>query len=57
MDTHLKKILKLIPKEINVSLHLFGDGRDLDPKSMLGLMQEFEKFLTKFPNVKISSLA
>ena len=55
--SHLKKILKLIPKDIQVSLHLFGDGRDLAPMSMLALMQEFEKFLTKFPNVKISSLA
>lgn len=57
MDTHLKKILKLIPKEINVSLHLFGDGRDLAPNSMLDLMMDFERFLLKFPNVKISSLA
>ncbi|MCX6825627.1 MAG: 2,3-bisphosphoglycerate-independent phosphoglycerate mutase [candidate division SR1 bacterium] len=56
-DSHLKKILKLIPKEIQVSLHLFGDGRDLPPMSMLALMQEFEKFLKAFPNVKISSLA
>lgn len=56
-DSHLKKILKLIPKDINVSLHLFGDGRDLAPNSMLDLMIDFEKFLTKFPNVKISSLA
>ena len=57
MDSHLKKILKIIPKDINVSLHLFGDGRDLAPNSMLELMIDFEKFLTKFPNVKISSLA
>lgn len=57
MDSHLKKILKIIPKDINVSLHLFGDGRDLAPNSMLNLMIDFEKFLTKFPNVKISSLA
>lgn len=56
-DAHLKKILKIIPKDINVSLHLFGDGRDLAPNSMLDLMKDFEKFLTKFPNVKISSLA
>lgn len=57
MDTHLKKIIKIIPKDINVSLHLFGDGRDLAPNSMLDLMVDFEKFLTKYPNVKISSLA
>lgn len=57
MDIHLKKMLKIIPKDINVSLHLFGDGRDLAPTSMLDLMIDFEKFLTKFPKVKISSLA
>ena len=57
MDSHLKKILKIIPKDISVSLHLFGDGRDLAPNSMLELMIDFEKFLTKYPNVKISSLA
>lgn len=57
MDSHLKKILKLIPKEINVSLHFFIDGRDLAPTSGLALMIDFEKFLTKFPNVKISSLS
>lgn len=57
MDSHLHKIIKIIPKDVNVSLHLFGDGRDLAPNSMLELMQEFEKFLEKFPNVKISSLA
>ena len=57
MDSHLKKILKIIPQDIPVSLHLFGDGRDLAPDSMLGLMKDFETFLQKFPNVKISSLA
>lgn len=57
MDSHLKKILKIIPKDIPVSLHLFGDGRDLAPNSMLQMMQEFEIFLKAYPNVKISSLA
>ncbi len=57
MDSHLKKILKIIPQDIPVSLHLFGDGRDRAPDSMLGLMKDFEIFLKKFPNVKISSLA
>ena len=33
IDTHLKNILPLIPKDITVSLHLFTDGRDLDPQS------------------------
>lgn len=57
MDSHLKKILKLIPSDITVSLHLFGDGRDLDPKSAYDLMVDFENFLEQYSNVKISSLA
>jgi len=57
IDTHLKNILLLIPKDITVCLHLFTDGRDLDPHSWLSLMNEFIVFLKKFPNVKISSLA
>ncbi len=57
MDSHLKKIIKIIPKDITVSLHLLGDGRDLAPQGMGDLMKDFETFLTKFPNVKISSLA
>lgn len=56
-DSHLKKILKIIPKDIDVFLHLFGDWRDLAPTSMLELMNDFEKFLEQYPNVKISSLA
>lgn len=57
MDTHLAKILKIIPNDITVALHLFWDGRDLDPKSAYDLMVEFEKFLEQYPNVHISSLA
>lgn len=56
-DSHLKKILPLIPKDINVNLHLFTDGRDLAPQSAHSLMVEFEKFLENFENVKISSLS
>jgi len=57
MDTHLEKILKIIPKEVNISLHLFGDGRDLAPNSMLELMKNFEVYIQQFPNVNISSIA
>lgn len=57
IDTHLKNILPIIPSDITVSLHLFTDGRDLDPHSWLQIMNEFIIFLKKFPNVKISSLA
>lgn len=57
MDTHLEKILKIIPSDIQVFLHLFWDGRDLAPNSLLPLMQEFEKKLHEFPNVQIASLS
>lgn len=57
MDSHLEKILKIIPNDIKVFLHLFWDGRDLAPNSMLPLMQEFEKKLQEFPNVQIASLS
>jgi len=57
MDSHLKKILPIIPEDINVYLHLFGDGRDLGPRSAGDLMQEFEEYLQQFPNVVIASLA
>lgn len=57
IDTHIKNIIALIPSDIPVSLHLFTDGRDLDPHSWLALMDDFIVFLEKFPNVKISSLA
>ncbi len=57
MDSHLNKILKSIPKDITVAIHLFGDGRDLAPDSMLELMKKFEKYIEQFPNVNISSLA
>lgn len=56
-DSHLRKILKIIPSDIDVFLHLFGDWRDLQPNSMLDLMKDFEIFLEAYPNVKISSLA
>lgn len=56
-DTHLEKILKIIPKSIKISLHIFGDGRDIEPKSMLGLYESFEKnILSKYENVIVSSI-
>lgn len=57
MDTHLTKIIALIPKDVPTFLHLFTDGRDLDPHSALELMQTFETFLQKFPHVTIASLS
>jgi len=57
MDSHLQKIIPLIPSDITVALHLFGDGRDLPPNSAYELMLAFETFLKKYPNVHISSLS
>jgi 2,3-bisphosphoglycerate-independent phosphoglycerate mutase len=57
MDSHLRKIIPLIPSDITIALHLFGDGRDLAPNSAYELMLDFEKFLKDYPNVHISSLA
>lgn len=56
-DSHLKKLLNIIPKEIEVYLHLFGDGRDLVPNSAFDLMIDFEKYLQKHPNVKIATFS
>ncbi len=57
MDSHLQKILTLIPDNINVFLHLFADGRDLRPRSAGDYMLDFEKFLENYPNVVIASFA
>ena len=57
-DTHLFKILKYLPKDLNISLHIFWDGRDIEPKSMLELYKSFENdILSKYPNLKVSSIA
>ena len=41
MDTHLISLLPSIPEDITVYLHLFGDGRDLAPRSAAELMKTF----------------
>ncbi|MCF7834455.1 2,3-bisphosphoglycerate-independent phosphoglycerate mutase [Candidatus Gracilibacteria bacterium] len=56
-DSHLKKLLKIIPQDIEVYLHLFGDGRDLAPDSAFDLMVDFEKYLEEYPNVKIATFS
>ncbi len=57
-STHLEKILKIIPKNISVYLHLFADWRDLEPKSFLDLFIDFEKnVLSNYDNIKVSSIA
>lgn len=57
-SNHLEKMLKIIPKNINVFLHIFTDWRDLEPKSFLNLYKDFEKnILSNYKNVKVSTLA
>ncbi|MDD5769772.1 MAG: 2,3-bisphosphoglycerate-independent phosphoglycerate mutase [Candidatus Gracilibacteria bacterium] len=57
-QNHLIEILKIIPENLQISLHLFGDGRDLEPNSMLGLLEDFEKnILSNYKNVIISSIS
>ena len=57
MHTHLTKIISLIPKDVPTFLHLFTDGRDSDPHATLKLLEQFQTFLQKFPNVTIASMA
>ncbi len=57
-SNHLEKILKIIPKYINIYLHLFADWRDLEPKSFLWLFQVFKTYiLSNYENVFISSIS
>ena len=56
-NTHLQKIIALIPKDVPTFLHLFTDGRDSDPHAALEVMKDFQKFLQKFPHVVIASMA
>ncbi len=57
-QVHLEKILDSIPSSTRVFLHLFTDGRDLPPKSALGIISDIEdRILVWHPNVMIASLA
>lgn len=57
-SNHLEEILKIIPENIKVSLHLFWDWRDIAPTSMLELYKDFEKnILSKYKNGFVSSIA
>ena len=57
MDTHLYSLIKQLPTDINVYLHLFADGRDVGPKSGADYMQALELFLQDYPHVIIASLS
>ena len=57
MDSHLYGLIKQLPTDINVYLHLFSDGRDVPPKSGADYMQALEEFLGDYPHVVIASLS
>ncbi len=57
-SSHLEKILKIIPKNIKIYLHLFADWRDLEPKSFLDLFVKFKNnTLLNYQNIIVSSLS
>jgi 2,3-bisphosphoglycerate-independent phosphoglycerate mutase len=56
IDTHMTNMIKIIPSDVHVYIHFFLDWRDVPPQSAAWYMEEFEKFLRDYPNVKISTL-
>lgn len=54
---HLFWLLKIIPKNINVYLHLFSDGRDSSRIESVNYLQEVVDFVKDFENVKIATLS
>lgn len=54
--SHLEKFIAAVPSDVKISLHLFGDGRDVAPKSFLEFWKPFAQFLTQYPNVRVATL-
>lgn len=54
---HLYWLLKIIPSEINVYLHLFTDWRDSPRTESVNYLQELIDFISDKKNVKISSIS
>ncbi len=53
---HLFNIIKLIPSNINVFLHIFWDWRDTNYKSLAWNIESLNDFLQDYNNVKIASI-
>jgi len=53
----LEWIIKIIPKDLNVCLHLFSDGRDTAKNAMLWELEKFIKFLENHKNIKITTIS
>ncbi|BAP39500.1 2,3-bisphosphoglycerate-independent phosphoglycerate mutase [Metamycoplasma canadense] len=58
LDNHLFEIMKLAnqKKLKKVSIHIFGDGRDVEPQSIKGSLKTLKELSTKF-NYPISSIS
>jgi len=54
---HLIWMIKIIPKDIKVCLHLFSDGRDLEKDSFLKDFKNFLIFLKDFKNIEITTIS
>lgn len=54
---HLYNLIKVIPSDINISLHLFSDGRDSNIKDSYWYLEELINFIKDYKNVEISSLS
>ena len=53
----LKWIIKLIPKDTKICLHLFSDGRDTAKNAMLWELEKFLNFLENHKNTKITTIS
>ena len=50
-------MIKIIPWDIKVCLHLFSDWRDLAKDSILSELKVFLKFLDKYKNIEITTIS
>jgi 2,3-bisphosphoglycerate-independent phosphoglycerate mutase len=53
---HLEQLLELLPSDQITYLHLFGDGRDLEPRSMGEILNTFMIKIAQRPNIRIASI-
>jgi 2,3-bisphosphoglycerate-independent phosphoglycerate mutase len=53
--THLRKILSILPQDIDIQLHIGADGRDVGPRSLPEYVAMFESEI-QTGRIHISSL-
>lgn len=57
-DNHLRELIKILPNDIQISLHLFWDGRDVPPRTLLWDLEIFQNFLQEQnKNIIVSSVS